>query len=141
MKELLYRWFVLAIAVWVAAEFVPGIGYDDGFSLFSAALVLGILNVFVKPALRFFSLPIIFLSLGLFLLVINAIVLGLTAWMVPGFHVYGFWSAIGGSIIISIVSSFLGVSGRTERIVVEHDPTVYREPRNPPPGKGPIIDV
>ena len=133
---------VLALAVWAATAIVPGIRYDDGTSLLAAALVLGVLNAFVKPILNILSLPFVVLTLGLFLLVINAVLLLLAAWLVPGFHVAGFWSAAGGSLVISIVSFFLGSSDRRDSsIVVRRADTVSQIPRRPPPGRGPIIDV
>jgi len=142
MKTGLFRWLVLTVAVWIAANIVHGIRYDDKSSLLIAALVLGILNAFVRPILRLLSLPFIILSFGLFLLVINALLLMLTARLVEGFHVDGFWPAAGGSVVISIISMFLGYSGR-QHIIVNGPP-----PPPPPPGsgaapagKGPIIDV
>ena len=110
-------------------------------SVLAASLVLGILNTFVKPALRILAIPFIVLSLGFFLLVINALLLKLTALLVQGFHVYGFWPAVGGSLVISIVSMFLGYSGARRHVVVDHPETLLSSRRGPPPGKGPIIDV
>jgi putative membrane protein len=134
------RWLMLAVAAWIAAAIVPGISYDNWQSLLIAALVLGILNAFVRPVLGLLSLPLIILTMGLFLPVLNALLLMLTAWLVPGFHVRGFWSAVGGSLVISLVSFFLGYSGQRRRIVVA--PTaVHTDQRRPPPGRGPIIDV
>lgn len=142
MKPALLRWLVLALAVWAAAALVPGIDYDDWQSLLIAALVLGILNAFVKPVLHVLSIPFIVVTLGLFLLVINALVLLLAAWLVLGFHVAGFWAAMGGSVVISIVSFLLGKPERHNRTMVIHRvETVSAIPRRPPPGKGPIIDL
>lgn len=142
MKPAILRWLVLALVVWAAAGLVPGIDYDDWQSLLIAALVLGILSAFVKPVLKFLSLPFIVITLGLFLLVVNALVLLLAAWLVPGFHVAGFWSAVGGSLVISIVSFFVGKPERhSETIVINRGQTVSAIPRRPPPGKGPVIDV
>lgn len=143
MKPAILRWIVLALAVWVAATIVPGISYDNWQSLLIAALVLGILNAFVKPALKLLSLPFIVVTLGLFLLVVNALVLLLAAWLVSGFHVAGFWSAVGGSLVVSIVSFFLGSPDRrSAQIVVDRVETVSAIPRRPPPpGKGSVIDV
>lgn len=142
MKPAILRWLVLALAVWAAAGLVPGIDYANWQSLLIAALVLGILNAFVKPVLNFLSLPFIVVTLGLFLLVVNALVLLLAAWLVPGFHVAGFWSAVGGSLVISIVSFFVGKPERHgETIVINRVETVSAIPRRPPPGKGPVIDV
>jgi len=142
------RWILTAAAVWVAASVVTGIWYDDAPSLLAAALILGILNSLVKPVLIRVALPLVILSLGFMLLVINAFLLVLTAKLVPGFHVTGFWPAVGGSLIISLVSFLLGnrgggLRGRMKRPQRPDEPA-YSEPtriRRPPPGKGPIIDV
>ena len=143
MINALFRWFVLTVAVWIAAVIVPGIAYDSRKDLLVAALVLGILNTVVRPVLRLLSLPVIILSFGLFLLVINALLLKLTAWLVPGFHVSGFWPAVGASVVISIVSMFLGYSGdNRKRIIVDRMPPGPPPPGpHAPPGTGKIIDV
>lgn len=142
MKTGLFRWVVLTVAVWIAASIVRGIDYDDWRSLLIAALVLGILNTSVRPILRLISLPFIILSFGLFLLVINALLLKVTAWLVPGFHVSGFWSAVGGSVVISITSMFLGYSGPRRPVTLKGPrPPPDSGPGAAPPGKGPIIDV
>jgi len=149
--NLFFRWFVLTIAVWVATLMVPHVSYDHFSDLLIAALVLGVLNALVRPLLQLISLPFIILSLGLFLLVINALLLGLTSTLVPGFHVDGTWAAVGGSVVISIVSLFLGYPRdshpqsprfsrwRSSRATPADTPPLRR--KGPPPGKGPIIDV
>ena len=135
----LVRWLVLTLSVWVAAVLLPGIEYDTLGSLFVASLVLSLLNVFVKPIVTLLSMPFIVVHLGFFLLAINAFLLKLTAWRVPGFHVTSIGSAIGGSIVISLVSFFLGRTRRSDfRIPRRAEPTPHD---GPPPGKGPIIDV
>jgi putative membrane protein len=145
MKQAIFRWFVLTVAVWIATN-VPGITCNDWKSLLIAALILGILNSSVKPILRLLSLPFIIVTFGFFLLVINALLLRLTAWLTPGggFQVSGFWPAVGGSLVISIVSMSLGYSRPHRQIIVDrtettdtYDPTR----RGPPPGTGRIIDV
>jgi len=108
MLGTLVRWLILTLAVWVAAHLVPGIAYDHWQSLLIAALVLGILNAFVKPIILLISLPLIFVTFGFFLVLINALLLKATAWLVPGLHVASFWSALAGSLVISIVSLFFG---------------------------------
>ncbi len=144
---ILFRWFVLTIAVWVATAIVPGVKYDTPLDLLKAALVLGVLNAFVKPLLRLLSLPFIILTFGFFLLVINALLLRLTAKLVPGFQVEWFWPAVEASLVVSLVSFFLGYSNRRRpagpRIVINHPPSPSSptSPQGPPPGKGPIIDV
>ncbi len=135
----LFRWFILVIAVWVAT-LVPGIDFTSWQGLVIAALVLSILNTFVKPLVMLLSAPLIIVSLGVFLLIINALMLKLTGWLVPDFYVSSFWSALGGSLVISLVSMFFGgMRPGTER----HTSYSYHcDPRrSPPPGNGPVIDV
>ena len=141
MKTGLFRWLVSTVAVWIAASIVRGISYEDWRDILIAALVLGILNTSVRPILRLVSLPFIVLSFGLFLVVINALLLKLTTLIVKGFHVNGFWPAVGGSVVISIISMFLGYSGPPRHIVVNGPPPPPFDPGAAPPGKGPIIDV
>ena len=142
----IFRWLILTIAVWVATQLVPGVNFDRTQDLLIAALVLGILNACVKPLLRLISLPFIILTFGLFLLVINALLLRLTARLVPGFHVNGFGPAVWASLVVSLVSIFFGYSDRRQarpRIVINRPPPppAAPPPRGPPPGKGPIIDL
>lgn len=108
MNNLFVRWLVLTLAVFLAATVVPGITYSSWTDLLIAGLVLGILNTFLKPLLTLLSLPFIILTLGLFLVIVNALTLSLTGWLVGGFDVNGFWAAIFGSLIISLVNLFLG---------------------------------
>ena len=110
MLGTLVRWLILTLAVWVSAHLIPGIGYDHWQNLLVAALVLGILNAFVKPILMLFSLPLIIFTFGFFLVLINALLLKATAWLVPGLHVDSFLSALGGGLVVSIVSLFFGYS-------------------------------
>ena len=143
IKNSLFRWIVLTFSVWVATLVVPGHGiyYTDWQSLLIAALVLGILNTFVKPLLMLISLPMIVLSLGLFLILINALLLELTALLVAGFKVESFFAALCGSLVISLVSVFLGHPRRSARFRVQTDPGGPAPQKGPPPGKGPVIDV
>lgn len=105
---ILARWLITTLAVWVAVELVPGLSYDRWQTLVLAALVLGLLNAFVKPLLAFVSIPLILLSFGLFLVVINALLLKLTTLLVPGFTVASWGAALLASIIISLVSLMFG---------------------------------
>ena len=105
---MLIRWFILTIAVWAAVEIVPGIHYDNWPTIVIAALVLGILNTLVKPILTIVSIPFILVTFGLFLLIINAAMLKLTAALVSGFSVDSWGSALMGSLVISIVSIVAG---------------------------------
>jgi len=115
------RMLINAVAIWLAAAWVSGIDIDDdgkgtGASvlivLFIAA-VFTVINMAVKPLLQLLSLPLIILTLGLFLIVINALMLMLTSWITSttnyGISVDGFWTAVWGSIIISIVNWLLGI--------------------------------
>lgn len=117
MKAFLIRWLVTTLAVFLAAKIMPGIGYDRIETLLAASLLLGIVNALVRPVLMFFSLPLILLSMGFFILVLNALLLELVGKLIPGFTVQGFWAAFFGSIFIGIVSwalnsFFRGKDGR-----------------------------
>jgi putative membrane protein len=106
--SLLIRWAINSLALWVAAELIPGITYDDWKSVLIAAAVFGLVNAFVKPLVFLVTLPITCLTLGLFILILNALMLGLTAWISDlfdvGFEVDGVWPAVFGAIVISLVS-------------------------------------
>jgi putative membrane protein len=106
------RLIVSAFSVMVAAYLLPGVHVDGYFAAFVVAVVLGILNLVVKPVLHFFALPITLVTLGFFSLVINAVVVLLTDYFVAGFSVDGFWWALGFSVLLSLVSSFLGSLAR-----------------------------
>lgn len=107
MRHFVFRWFVTTFAVFVAAPIV-GINYGDRFGcLLGASLLLGIVNAFVRPVLLLLSLPLILVTLGLFILIINALMLKFVGQIVPCFHVPGFWPAFFGALIISIVSWLL----------------------------------
>jgi putative membrane protein len=99
---------VTALALLGVAYFVPGISVDSIYVALAAALVLGILNMLVKPILIALTFPITILTLGLFIFVINAIVFAAAAWFVPGFEVSGFFPALLGSVIVAFVSTAVG---------------------------------
>ena len=147
MSRLLLRWGVITLAVWVTTAIVPGIHYNSVKSLLVAALVLGILNAFAKPILLLAALPVVVLSLGLFVVIINAGLLLLTCKVVPGFHVHGFWDAVFGAVIISLVTLLFGVKPRgsiqfnQRRAPRPPPPPPPSSRRGPPPGNGPVIDV
>ena len=107
MKEFLIRWFVTTFAVMGASHVIPGISYDSAGTLFSAALLLGIINALVRPVLLLLSLPFIIVTMGFFILVINALLLLLVSAVVPGFHVDGFWHALFAGILIGLISWIL----------------------------------
>ena len=103
MKPFLLRWLVTTFAVFVAAPIV-GIQYDGLGSLFAASLLLGVMNAFVRPVLLLLSLPFILVTLGFFILVVNALMLMAVSGIVSGFHVPSMGSAFFGAILISVVS-------------------------------------
>lgn len=120
---LLIRWMITALALWLTSEVVGGISADSTLTLFVAALVLGILNAVIRPVLLILTLPINLVTLGLFTLIINGAMLKLAAWLVPGFHVEGFWAAVGGALLLSVFSFalnlFVSDRGRVEYVYVE----------------------
>ncbi|MBK7849905.1 MAG: phage holin family protein [Bacteroidetes bacterium] len=103
--EFLGRLFMSALAVIVTALILPGVHIDGALTALIVAAVLSLLNAIVKPILVFLTIPITLLSLGLFLLVINAGMILLVDKLVDGFHVQGFWTALFFSIILSLVTS------------------------------------
>lgn len=104
MMRFLLRAAVAALGLWLAARIVPGIAVRDIGSLLLAALLLGLVNAIVRPVVILLTLPFTLVTLGLFLLVINAAMLGLVGLMLGGFDVRGFWAALFGSIVVSLVS-------------------------------------
>lgn len=141
MLSFLKRWLITTVAVWLAASIVPGIHYTTS-GLFLAALVLGLLNAFVRPIMVVLSLPLLIFTLGLFMLVINALLLWSVGTVLKDFRVEGFASAFWGSLIISITSLVLNALTKSGDARVEiHS---GKPPRRPPPdddGGGPVIDV
>ena len=107
MNGLLVRWLLLTISIIVTSYLVDGIHVTSFFSAFFAAAVLGILNALFRPILIVITLPINILTLGLFTFVINALLLKMASGVVLGFYIDGFWSAVFGSLIISLVSWML----------------------------------
>jgi putative membrane protein len=103
----LIRLAVNAAAVYLAATLVPGIHVRSAGAVIVAALILGLVNALVKPVLFVLTLPFTIVTLGLFIFVVNAICLALVAWVVPGFTISGFWPALFGAIVISLVSWML----------------------------------
>jgi putative membrane protein len=109
MLAFLIHWLVVAIALWVTAQVVPGITISSWTTLAVAALVLGFVNAIVRPILLILTLPITVLTLGLFYLVVNALAFGLAAALVPGFNVASATSAILGALVTSVISWFIGI--------------------------------
>jgi len=129
MKHFVFRWAITTIAVMVASSVIHGIRYDTVAALIGASLLLGIFNAFVRPFLLILSAPVILLTLGFFILVLNGLMLLAVPSVVIGFHVDGFWSAFWGAIVISIVSwllsaFFRGTDGRVH--VLTHHTQIRR---------------
>jgi putative membrane protein len=100
------RFFVTSIGLLIASELVSGIFLEGALPLFVAALVLGGVNAIIRPVVVLLTIPFTLITLGLFIFVVNAAMLGLTAFLVPGFFVAGFEAALFGSIIVSITGMF-----------------------------------
>jgi putative membrane protein len=98
------NWFLGALALWLVARIVPGIEVKDFGSALIATLIIGIVNAVVGPILRFFGFPLILLTLGLFLLVIDALLLKLASLFTPGFRVHGFLAAMLGSVVLTVLT-------------------------------------
>jgi len=116
MKGLIIRWLFLTVAILVAAHLIEGIEVKGFWSAVFAAAILGVLNALFRPILIILTLPINILTLGLFTFVINAILIMMVSGVAGGFEVHGFWSALFGSLVISVVSwllsSFINEQGR-----------------------------
>jgi len=113
----LVRLVLNGLAIIIAAWLLPGIHISSTLSALLAGVILGFVNAIVRPVLFFLTLPLTLLTLGLFIFVLNAICFALTAWLVPGFSVDGFFSALVGALLVSVVSWILNglVVGRRER--------------------------
>ena len=109
MKSLLLKWLINAVALFVVVNVVAGIGVERWQTLLAGALVIGLLNAFIRPLLLIFTLPVNVLTLGLFTLVINGVIFYLAALLVKGFYVAGFWSAFVAALVFSIVSFMLNL--------------------------------
>jgi len=123
MNGFLIRLAIGMLGLWVAQAIVPGVAITGVGTLVLAALLLGVANAVVRPLLVVLTLPITLLTLGLFLLVVNAAMLALVAAMLDEFTISGFWAALFGSCVVSLVSWFasgwIGPSGRFEVLVIE----------------------
>jgi putative membrane protein len=109
--HLILRWLLNTIALFIVATVVPGFHYRSLVTLAIAALILGLLNAIVRPILFLLTLPLTIVTLGLFLIVLNAVMLELTAWLVSGFRIDSFgWACVGGLVLglISLVTSRIG---------------------------------
>jgi putative membrane protein len=128
MRGLIIRFVVTGVAVLLASQIVPGIVVESAGAGLAAIVLLALLNALVRPLLYLLSIPLIIMTLGLFIVIINAILLQLTASLVKGFVVEGFWAAFWGALIISVVSSILNLmisdQGKVEVVVHRPPPRV-----------------
>lgn len=118
MIGFLLRAAIVAVGLWLATQLFSGLQFDAVNTLIAAALLLGVVNAVIRPLILILTLPITFLTLGLFLLVINAAMLGLVALILDGLTIDDFWTAVGASLIVSLTSwaasSIIGNNGRIE---------------------------
>jgi putative membrane protein len=124
----LARLLVNAAALWVATRIVPGVTFDGGVTAFlGVALVFGVINATLRPLTKILTFPLILLTLGIFALVVNGLMLWLTSSLSAslglGFHVSGFWAAFFGALVVSIVSALLSLSIRSN---AEYSPRIRR---------------
>lgn len=111
--QLLVRWVVLALGVMLATKIVPGIACNDGPTLVVVVLLLSFFNAILKPLLVLFTLPFIVFTLGLGVVLINALLFLLVGELVNGFVVESFWSALGGSLVVSLTNGLVSVLTRS----------------------------
>ena len=123
MRGIIVRLLINVVGIWLATAIVPGIATATSGALIWAAICLGLVNAFIRPLIVVMTFPLTMLSLGLFLLIINAGMLNLAAWFVDGFEVQGFFSSVFGAIVVSLVSwagsAFINERGGVEVLVVE----------------------
>lgn len=130
VKQLLLRWLVLALGVMIATKLIPGIRCDDGVTLLCVVVLLSLFNAILRPLLVLFTLPFIIVTMGLGVLVINALLFLLVGHLVEGFVVAGFWSAVGGSLVVSVTNWFASAFIRSAK-----------NDRRPPPERKKSDDV
>ena len=132
MRGLIIRFVITGIAVLLASQIVPGIVVESPGAGVAAIVLLALLNALLRPILYLLSIPLIIVTLGLFMVIINAVLLQLTAYFIKGFVVEGFWPAFWGALIISVVSSILNLmiseDGKVQ-VVVHRGRSEDRPPR------------
>ena len=128
LSQAFMRVLITGIAVFLAIAIVPGLEANSFGAGLAAVLVLTFLNLILRPILFLLTLPLIVFTLGLFLVVLNALLLDLTAYLVKGFTVSGFWPSVGGALVISLVTTVLNSWTVDRRI----PPDLHEEPRRPP---------
>lgn len=133
--QLLVRWLVLALGVMLATKLVPGIHCNDGGTLVAVVLLLSFFNAILKPLLVLFTLPFIVVTMGLGVLLINALLFLLVGELVTGFDVNGFWSALFGSVVVSITNLCVSAFVRSNEAGPRRDPPAR------PPKRDDVIDI
>lgn len=128
LSQLLLRWLVLALGVLLATRLVPGIKVADGTTLLVVVVLLSFFNAILKPLLVLFTLPFILVTMGLGVIVINALLFLFVGSIVSGFQVAGFWPAVGGSLVVSITNWLASAFVRNNR-----DDSRRGPPPPPPP--------
>ena len=118
MTGFVLRIAIVALGLWLATKIFYGLNFDSAGTLLAAALLLGLVNAVIRPIAVILTLPLTLVTLGLFLIVINAGMLGLVALLLSGFQIAGFWTAVGASLIVSltswIASGLIGNNGKFE---------------------------
>ena len=127
MNFIILRWFLLTGSILLTSYVIEGIKVSGFFSAFFSAAVLGVLNTLLRPIILFLTLPINIITFGLFTFVINALLLQMASGVIPGFDVYGFWPAVLGSIIITIVNWILNLFTYKDGLGARHNSGVRRE--------------
>jgi putative membrane protein len=122
MNGFLLRFAITAIGLWAASAIVPGVSIDSPGTLLFAAFLLGIVNAVIRPIVLLLTLPLTLVTLGLFILVVNAAMFGLVAALLGGFHLSGFFAALFGALLVSVTSwlaaAFIGPRGRYEVLII-----------------------
>jgi len=129
IKQLLVRWLVLALGVMLATKIVRGISCEDGVTLVTVVVLLSFFNAILRPVLVLFTLPFIVVTMGLGVVVINALLFLLVGWLVDGFHVTGFWSAVGGSLVVSVTNWLVSAFVRSNAKSVANQRAEERKPK------------
>ena len=122
MQGIFIRTLISMLGLFLASRLIPGVSIDGMGNFILAALLLGLVNAFIRPLMFFFTLPLTIVTMGLFIFVLNAAMFGLVAAMLDNFQVSGFWSALFGAIVVSITSTvaswYIGPDGHFEVFVV-----------------------
>lgn len=124
MRGIALRWLTLTLAILLASYLLSGIQVSGFWAAVGAAAILGILNAFFRPIALILTLPINILTFGLFTFIINAVMLKMASGVISGFHVQGFWTAVFGALVISLVSfalnSLISETGKVDVIDLQH---------------------